>query len=265
MPDDAAAVDGLEHVDVGADVAGRVQAVEVLDLQVRHARGSEPELARLAQVDLGGQLAEHGEAALEVVFLALEHHADIGGVRVGVDGGDEDGARGAVRGRHARERAHADRGPQARLEQQRLDVVGAELVRGGAGAVGLELDLILVAVLLEWSVELDDERHEDPLLAAMDRHHGARRGGGEADAGGLAVLEQELAALDPIADGGGHLRLHADVVRAQQGDVADRRSGRDGLLRVASDGQVEPLRDAMCCHETGVLGAAKRVGLRWQA
>jgi hypothetical protein len=202
--------------------------------------GRDLQLAGLAEEGLGGELAEDRQAAGEVGLLALEHGGDVGGVGVGVDRGDEEGAGGGVGARHAREGAHADRGPQARLEQQGLDGVGAAAL-ARAAVVG-ELDLVVGAV------EVDDDRLEGPLLAAVDGDDLAGGGGGEADAGGLAVLEQELAAEDLVADLGYHLRLHADVVGAEQGDAAELGPRGDRLLRVAGDGQVEPLRDAVCCH-----------------
>jgi hypothetical protein len=107
---------------------------------------------------LRGELAEGDQAALEVGLAALERDGDVGGVRVGVDGGDEDRVRGGLGAGDPREGARAQGGPQARLEQQGLDLVGAEAGDVGAG-VGLELDLIvgLAAVL-----DGDDQRPGRP-------------------------------------------------------------------------------------------------------
>jgi hypothetical protein len=261
VPDDAAAVDGVELVDVGADVARGVDAVEVLDLEVGDAGGVDLQLAGLAEEQPRGELGEDLEAVLEVGLATGEHGGDVGGVRVGVDGGDEQGPRGAVGGGDLREGARADRGPQARLEQEGLDRVGVEVARSLAldGRVGGEVDLLVLFG------ELDHEADERPLLAAVDGDDGAGGWRGEADAGGLAVLEQHLAALDLVADLGLHSGLHAEVVGAEEGDPMEPRPRGDGLLGIACDRQVEPLRDAVCCHGDGCpaqCGEATRRAVR---
>ena len=68
----------------------------------------------LADVDgTIGQAGQHGQTVEEGLGLFLDDQLRTGGQRVGVHGGDEDGARGGTHGRYLAERAGTQRGPLA--------------------------------------------------------------------------------------------------------------------------------------------------------
>ena len=68
----------------------------------------------LADVDCAiGQAAQHGQTVEEGLGLFLDDDLGVGGQRVGVHGGDEDGTRGRAHCRHLAEWTGTQCGPLA--------------------------------------------------------------------------------------------------------------------------------------------------------
>jgi hypothetical protein len=96
--------------------------------------------------------------------------------------------------------------------------------------------------------EVDHHRPQRAPSTSMDCGHGTRAGRGESNAFRLAVLEQELAAFDLVADLDKHARLHERVITCNDGYPRHLGSCLDTLLRCSPDRKVETLFDDVFSH-----------------
>ncbi len=208
-----------------------------------------------ADVNLaGGELRQQVLAQGEGVALFGDDNRGIRRQRVGVHGGDKDGGRVAVGGRHLAVGPGAQRGPLGAVHQ--LPANGSGVQRPGrVGAVAVKIFEFV-------AVQVDDHRLQHALGAAVDRRDHSTAGRGVANTRRFLVGEQQLATLDAVALLYFHSGLHPHIVEAHQRHGARRGRVVYHLLGSSQDWNVHAPLDldhTICLQIRKICGWAEAV------
>ena len=210
------------------------------------------QVGALTDADIGGavgQLRQHFDAAGEVLEPAFQGDVGKRSQRVAVDGVDEERVGDGVDRGGLAEGARTQRRPAPRLDQQGDDFVAGQVSRRlvPEGFEAADLRRIRLAGPLRVR-EIDHHGLQHPARTTVDADDAARAGRGVENARVLAVLEEDLAALDGFALLHLHGRLHARKVVRHDGDACHLGSTADDLNRLSDEREVETLLDLVSCH-----------------
>ncbi|OPZ20179.1 MAG: hypothetical protein BWZ10_00729 [candidate division BRC1 bacterium ADurb.BinA364] len=241
-----------------AGQSSRMRPVEFLDLNfARRGNGSVP-AGSFAQICFSAaQFRDTFQSDAKRLGHGRNDLRKVRRQRIGVDGGDEHRLGAFPRNRGFAEWTRAEGRPEAGFDQQRLDGGRLQLRGRLAGKRGELREFAggRIAGLFAFG-QIDDDRQQRALLAAVNRRHFARAGGRKAHALALLVGKERLAALDNIADLHKKRRLQTRVIGGGQARARDRRGGFDALLGRAGDRQIEAFGKTMKSHGASQTGAA---------
>ena len=173
-----------------------------------------------AEVDGGREMGKGDESGFEVVLIEVDGEARVWSVRLGIDGGDEEGTGRGIGVWSPREGSCAEGWPEASFENGGGDVVTRHLCDVIMGE-GRGRESVIEGVIRFLGINIDDDIFEEAFFSSFDGGDGSCFGCGEEDIGKGFVQEDGLSFFDMIAFCDEEFGFESDDVVAIDCDLRD--------------------------------------------